>query len=181
MHFLDRTFYISIQISLTFVPKVSAVNKFRKWPWAEQSAICHLNQRWPLSLRSQWATVILWKCQSFFSLTLALVNRTGLIRKWQKMTSLYSIILSLGSWWIDIQMEGWRDGAGHDNTHQLDRGGGYNWHNHDFAGIILCMRPANERRRYTVTSSPIGWAHAQNDPWFGFNFTYTYLFQIHIH
>ena len=55
-------------------------------------------------------------------------------------------------------MEGWRDGAGHDNTHQLDRGGGYNWHNHDFAGIILCMRLANERRRYTVTSSPIGWA-----------------------
>ena len=32
-----------------------------------------------------------------------------------------------------------------------------------FAGIILCMRPANERRRYNVTSSPIGWAHAQND------------------
>ena len=28
------------------------------------------------------------------------------------------------------------------------------------AGIILCMRPSNERRRYNVTSSPIGWAHA---------------------
>ena len=27
------------------------------------------------------------------------------------------------------------------------------------AEIILCMRPANGRRRYTVTSSPIGWAH----------------------
>ena len=27
------------------------------------------------------------------------------------------------------------------------------------------MRTANERRRYSVTSSPIGWAHAQNDPW----------------
>ena len=26
--------------------------------------------------------------------------------------------------------------------------------------IILCMRPANERRRYNVTSSHIGWAHA---------------------
>ena len=34
------------------------------------------------------------------------------------------------------------------------------------AGIILCMRPANERRRYIVTSSPIGCAHAQKDPWF---------------
>ena len=33
------------------------------------------------------------------------------------------------------------------------------------SGIILCMRPANERRRYNVTSSPIGWAHSQNDPW----------------
>ena len=28
------------------------------------------------------------------------------------------------------------------------------------AGIILCMRPTNERRRYNVTSSLIGWAHS---------------------
>ena len=33
------------------------------------------------------------------------------------------------------------------------------------AGIILCMRPANERRHYNVTSSLIGWAHAQNEPY----------------
>ena len=32
------------------------------------------------------------------------------------------------------------------------------------AGIILYMRPANERRRYIVTPSLIGWAHTQNDP-----------------
>ena len=32
------------------------------------------------------------------------------------------------------------------------------------AGIILCMRPANEKRRYVVTSSLIDWAHTQNDP-----------------
>ena len=31
-------------------------------------------------------------------------------------------------------------------------------------GIILCMHPANERWRYNVTSSLIGWAHAQNEP-----------------
>ena len=31
-------------------------------------------------------------------------------------------------------------------------------------GIILCVRPANERRHYIVTSSLIGWAHAQNHP-----------------
>ena len=31
------------------------------------------------------------------------------------------------------------------------------------AGIILCMRPANERRRCTVTASLIGWAHTQHD------------------
>ena len=31
-------------------------------------------------------------------------------------------------------------------------------------GIILCMRPANERRRYSVTSSLIGWVLTQNDP-----------------
>ena len=29
-------------------------------------------------------------------------------------------------------------------------------------GFILCMRPANERWRYIVTSSLIGWAHTQN-------------------
>ena len=27
------------------------------------------------------------------------------------------------------------------------------------------MRPANERQHYNVTSSLIGWAHTQNDPW----------------
>ena len=32
------------------------------------------------------------------------------------------------------------------------------------SGTILCMRPANEGRRYSVTSSLIGWAHAQKDP-----------------
>ena len=32
-------------------------------------------------------------------------------------------------------------------------------------GIILYMRPANERRRYIVTSSRIGRVHIQNDPW----------------
>ena len=32
-------------------------------------------------------------------------------------------------------------------------------------GIVLYMRPANERRRYNVTSSLNGWAHTQNDPW----------------
>ena len=37
--------------------------------------------------------------------------------------------------------------------------------NCEVAGIILCMRPANERRRYIVTSPLIGWAHTQYDPW----------------
>ena len=30
-------------------------------------------------------------------------------------------------------------------------------------GIILCMHPANDRWRYTVTLSLIGWGHTQND------------------
>ena len=30
-------------------------------------------------------------------------------------------------------------------------------------GSFSSMRPANGRRRYSVTSSPIGWAHTQND------------------
>ena len=33
------------------------------------------------------------------------------------------------------------------------------------SGIILRMRPANERWRYSVTPSLIGWAHTQNDLW----------------
>ena len=32
------------------------------------------------------------------------------------------------------------------------------------ARTIVYMGPANERRRYTVTPSLIGWAHTQNDP-----------------
>ena len=31
-------------------------------------------------------------------------------------------------------------------------------------GIVLFMRPANERWCYIVTSSLIGWVHKQNDP-----------------
>ena len=31
--------------------------------------------------------------------------------------------------------------------------------------ILLFMRSANEGRRYIVTSSLIGWAHSQNEPW----------------
>ena len=29
---------------------------------------------------------------------------------------------------------------------------------------LLCMRPANKRRRYIVTPSSIGWTHTQNGP-----------------
>ena len=32
-------------------------------------------------------------------------------------------------------------------------------------GIILGMGSANERRRYNVISSLIGWAYTQNDSW----------------
>ena len=35
-----------------------------------------------------------------------------------------------------------------------------------YTGIILGMGSTNERRRYIVTSSLIGWAHIQNDPWY---------------
>ena len=41
--------------------------------------------------------------------------------------------------------------------------GGCECHGLPCAWIILCMHPANERRRYNVTSSLIGWAHEQND------------------
>ena len=35
---------------------------------------------------------------------------------------------------------------------------------HPWSVIILCIRSANERRCYNVTSSLIGWAHTQNEP-----------------
>ena len=34
------------------------------------------------------------------------------------------------------------------------------------SGLILGLRPANERRRYFVTTSLIGWAQAYNQPWY---------------
>ena len=37
--------------------------------------------------------------------------------------------------------------------------------NYMSTGIILWMRPADERRHYMVTSAFIDWAHRQNDPW----------------
>ena len=39
----------------------------------------------------------------------------------------------------------------------------YLWH-HNAPWIILYLRPANERRRYIVTSALIGWVHAQMIP-----------------
>ena len=36
---------------------------------------------------------------------------------------------------------------------------------HQQPEIIFCMRSANERRRYNVTSSLICWAHTENGPW----------------
>ena len=32
-------------------------------------------------------------------------------------------------------------------------------------GIMLCMHPADGGWRYIVTSSPVGWVHAQSDPY----------------
>ena len=42
------------------------------------------------------------------------------------------------------------------------------------SGIFLCMCPANERQRYNVTLSLIGWAHTQNYP------CVTYLIVLHL-
>ena len=35
----------------------------------------------------------------------------------------------------------------------------------ELSRIILCMRSANERWHYIVTSSLTGWAPTQNNPW----------------
>ena len=34
------------------------------------------------------------------------------------------------------------------------------------SGLILGLHPANERRRYKVTPSLIGWAQTWNQPWY---------------
>ena len=39
------------------------------------------------------------------------------------------------------------------------------WNGQEKLGLILGSRPANERRRYFVTMSLIGWAQAWNQPW----------------
>ena len=38
------------------------------------------------------------------------------------------------------------------------------------SGLILGLQPANERRCYKVTLSPIDWTQTKNQPWI-----YTYL------
>ena len=47
------------------------------------------------------------------------------------------------------------------------------WNRNKMADI-LCVRPANEGRRYTVTPSLVGWVHTHNDPWNG-NFKCVFL------
>ena len=37
---------------------------------------------------------------------------------------------------------------------------------HSYIEFILGIGTANERRRYNVASSPIVWAHTENDPWY---------------
>ena len=59
-------------------------------------------------------------------------------------------------WWRYAELE---------NTTPVDHYGTYKDKFHYIiSGIIVCIRPVNGRRRYNVTSSPIGKAHAQNDP-----------------
>ena len=68
----------------------------------------------------------------------------------------------VGRWSWSLQLL--RHGRNPTHTCAPEKKKQYSW-----AGIFLWMRPANERRRYIVTSSSslIGWAHPQNDPWLG--------------
>ena len=62
-------------------------------------------------------------------------------------------------WWVYRI----RDGALQWNCSQVmqvNTTESYQW-----AGIILCMCPANERQLYDITASLIGRAYSQNDPW----------------
>ena len=90
--------------------------------------------------------------------------------------------------WICAWINGWvnnRD-AGDLRRHRahydvivIIESGLSHWTNDDLAGIILWMRSTNARRRYTVTSSLIGWAHSQKDPWLRVNHTTGTHFNIH--
>ena len=48
-------------------------------------------------------------------------------------------------------------------------------------GIILCKRPANERRCYNVTSSLIGWAFTENAPCINTFYSSFYPHLSHLH
>ena len=50
-----------------------------------------------------------------------------------------------------------------ESTHNICARDGLHMPN-NYTGISLCMRPSNERRRYIVTSSLIGWAFTQMIP-----------------
>ena len=60
--------------------------------------------------------------------------------------------------WVHTQIDPCYD------THSLSLFYSPAWIYHSAVVSILIMRPANERRRYKVTSSLIGWAHTQIDP-----------------
>ena len=45
--------------------------------------------------------------------------------------------------------------------------------NYWYPGIILCMPPANERWRYIVTASLIGWTHTPIETWKKTSFIYS--------
>ena len=55
------------------------------------------------------------------------------------------------------------------------------WELVKFTGMILSWRPANERRRYFVTTSLIGWAPTYNQPWIhGMNKGYISIWICHL-
>ena len=64
-------------------------------------------------------------------------------------------------WWFETPMRSlWR----HCNVLHLF-GSHIYYTSQKCPGIILCLRPANEKWHYNVTSFLICWAHAQSNPW----------------
>ena len=186
--FFNENDGILIQILLKFVPKSSIDNKpslvqVMAWrrpgdkPLSEPmmvrlpTHICITRPQWgkqcgrdswgfqllEWSLKFNYADVIPWKC---FRITGPLWGEST----W-KGPVMQILLLALTSYGTNCRY------VGNLKHHKADISlyrWVYEW-SLGYAGIILWMCPANERWRYNVLPSLIGWVHTQNDSWIWVN------------
>ena len=85
-----------------------------------------------------------------------LQKKIQLFADWKCFTKISKEVLSLGVW-FEISHHWFRLWLGANWAWPCDQ--------QDLSGLILGLRPTDERRRYFVTTSLIGWAQTWNRPW----------------